>query len=106
MSAPINNIKNWSNVQLTEGENNDDSMNAIKYNKCCRQVRVWKEEVEQRACEEVECRQVEEQWRVEVERCRAEEQAKKHVSCFWLVMMELMVVRWRRLLHNSMARAR
>ena len=42
--------------------------------------------------EEVECHQGEEQWRVEAERHRAEEQAKKCVSCFWFVTMELMVL--------------
>ena len=42
-------------------------------------------------CKEVERRQAEEQQRVEVERRRAEEQAKKHVSHFCFVMMELMV---------------
>ena len=47
--------------------------------------------MEWRACEEVECCQAEEQQRLEVERHRAEEQAKKHVSCFWFVMTELIV---------------
>ena len=59
------NIKNWSDVQLVEDENNDNSMSATKYN---------------------------EQWRVEVERRRAKEQAKRWVSYSWLVMIELMVL--------------
>ena len=33
----------------------------------------------------------EEQWRLEAERHRVKKQAKKHVSCFWFVIMELMV---------------
>ena len=51
-----------------------------------------KDKAEQRACEKMKYNQVKDQWRVEVQRCRAEEQAKKCVSCFWLIMTELMVV--------------
>ena len=82
MAAPIDNIKNWSNVRLMEDGNNDNSVSAIRYNECWRQVRVHREEAEQRTCKEAEHCQVEEQWTVEAERCRAEEQAQKHVSLF------------------------
>ena len=91
MAALIDNIKHWSNTQLVENENNDNGMNATKYNKHWRQVRTHKE-TEWRVCEEAECHQVEEQWRMETERHRAEEQAKKWVSYSWLIVMELMVL--------------
>ena len=80
MSTSINNIKNWSDAQLKEDENNNDRVSTAKYNERWRQARVHKEEAEQRACEEAECHQVEEQWMVEVERHKAKEQAKKRVS--------------------------
>ena len=92
MPAPLGSIKTWSDVQLTEDENDDNGVSAIKYNERHRRARVRKEEAERRACEEVERRQAEEQRRVEAERCRAEEQAKRHVSGLCLVMTELMVV--------------
>ena len=92
MSAPIDNIKNWSDMQLTEDENDDDSVSTAKYNEHHRRARACKEEAEQRACKEVERHQVEEQWRVKVERCRAEEQAKRRVSGLCLVMTELTVI--------------
>ena len=43
-----------------EDKTDDDSVGAAKYNECWRQARVYKEVVEQRACEEVEHCQVEE----------------------------------------------
>ena len=89
MSTPIDNIKSWSDVQLVEDENDDNSVSAAKYNEHCRRARACKEEAEQRACGEVEHRQAEEQRRVEVERRRAEEQAKRRVSHLWLAMTEL-----------------
>ena len=82
MSAPIDNIKNWSDPQLVDNKNDNDSVSTAKYNKCWRQARAHKEEAEWRACEKVEHHQAEEQWRVEAERCRAKEQAKKPVSGF------------------------
>ena len=92
MSAPIDNIKNWSDAQLMEDENDNNGVSTAKYNECCRQARVHKKEAEWRACKEAEHCQAEEQWRVEVKRHRAKEQAKKHVSGLWLIMTELMVV--------------
>ena len=67
MSASINNIKNWSNVQLVEDKNDNDSVSATKYNEHQRQARVYKEEVEQRAHKETEHHQAEEQQKVETE---------------------------------------
>ena len=75
-----------------EDINDEDGISAVKYNKCHRRVKGHKEEVEWRARKEVERRQVEEQQWLEAERYRAKEQAKKHVSCFWFVMMELMIL--------------
>ena len=92
MSAPLGSIRNWSDVQLMEDVNDEDSVSAMKYNKCWRGGKACKKEVEWRACEEAEHHEAEEQWRVETERHRAKEQAKKCVSCFWLVMMELTVL--------------
>ena len=92
MSTPIDSIKNLSDMQLAEDENDENGVSAAKYNERHRQARARKEEVEQRACEEAERHQVEKQQRVEVERCRAKEQAKRHVSGLWLVMTELMAV--------------
>ena len=100
MSTPLGSIRTWSDVQLVEDVNNEDGISTVKYNERWRQVKACKEEVEWRAWEEAEQmvweeaeqRACEEQWRVEVERHRAEEQAKKCVSCFWFVMMELMVL--------------
>ena len=92
MSATIDNIKNWSDMQLVEDKNDNDGISVAKYNKCCRRVRACKKEVEQRAHKEVECHQAEEQQSVEVERCRAEEQAKKYVTHLWLIMTKLTVV--------------
>ena len=85
MSTPINNIKNWSDMQLMEDENNNHNVSVTKYTKFQRQVRACKEKMgwracekgEQRVCGRIECCQAEEQWRVEAERCRAEEQAKR-----------------------------
>ena len=79
-------------MQLIEDENDDDSVSAIKYNECQRQARTHKEEVEWRVHKEAKYHQAEEQQRVEAERCRAKEQAKKCISHFWLVMIELMVL--------------
>ena len=73
MSTPIDNIKNWSDVQLAEDKNNNDGVSTTKYNEHYRRARAHKEEVEQRACKEGEHRQAEEQWRVEAERHRAKE---------------------------------
>ena len=84
MSAPLGSIHNWSNMQLVEDVNNEDSVSATKYNKCQRRVKACKEEVQH-------C-QTEEQQRLEVERHRAKEQAKKCVSHFWFIMMELTVL--------------
>ena len=106
MSAPLGSIRTWSDAQLTEDVNDEDGINATKYNECRRQAKACKEEAERRVCKEAERHQAGEQWRVEAERHRVEEQAKKHVSCFWFVMTELMVFRWRRLLHDSAERAR
>ena len=53
-AAPIDNIKNWSNVQLMEDENNDNSVSTAKYNECWRWIKAHKEEVEWRAWEEAE----------------------------------------------------
>ena len=92
MSAPLGSIRNWFNMQLMEDVNDKDDISATKYNKHQRQAKGYKEEVEWRAHEKVECHQAEEQQRLEVERHRAKEQAKKCVSCFWFVMMELMVL--------------
>ena len=76
------------------------SLPSLPYNECRRQAKACKEEVEWRAWEEAEQiaweeaerRAHKEQWRVEAERRRAKEQAKKHVSHFWFVMTELMVL--------------
>ena len=100
MSAPLGSIKTWSDVQLMEDINDEDSVSAAKYNKRQRRAKARKEEAEQRAreeaeqiaWEEAEQRACEEQWRVEAERRKAEEQAKKHISHFWLVMIELTVL--------------
>ena len=32
MSAPIDNIKNWSDAQLAEDENDNNGVSAAKYN--------------------------------------------------------------------------
>ena len=92
MSAPLDSIKTWSDVQLAEDVNDKDGVSAAKYNEHRRQAKVRKEEVERRARKEAEHRQAEEQRRLEVERRRAEEQAKKHVSHLWFVMTELTVL--------------
>ena len=92
MSTPLGSIKTWSDVQLVEDKNDDDGMSTAKYNECQRRARARKEEAERRAREEAECCQAEEQRRVEAERRRAEEQAKRHVSHFCFVVMELMVL--------------
>ena len=73
MSTPVGSIKTWSNAQLVEDVNNEDSVSAAKYNEHRRRAKACKEEVEQRAREEAERR-------AEVERHKAEEQAKKRVS--------------------------
>ena len=65
-----------------------------------------KEEAEQSVHKKAEHHQVEEQQRVEVERCRAKKQARKHVSHFLAHYDEADSSRQRRLLCNSMARAR
>ena len=54
MFTPLRSITTWSNTQLMENENNKDSVSTTKYNKQRRYAKVWKEEVEQRVCEEVE----------------------------------------------------
>ena len=92
MSTPLGSIRIWSNAQLVKDVNNKDGVGTMKYNKCWRQVKVQKEEVEWRAHEEAERRQAEEQWRLEAERHAAEEQAKRQVSHFWFVMTELTVL--------------
>ena len=46
MAALIDNIKNWSDTQLMEDKNKNNSMSAAKYNEHQRQVRACKEEVE------------------------------------------------------------
>ena len=97
MSAPLGSIRTWSDAQFAEDVNDEDSISAAKYNEHQRRVKARKEEVEQRAWEEAEWmareeaeqRACEEQQRVEAERRKAEEQAKKHVSHFCFVMMEL-----------------
>ena len=91
MSAPIGSIKTWSNAQLMEDVNDEDSVSATKYNERQRRAKAHKEEAERRVREETERHQAEEQRRVEAERRRAEEQAKKRVSRLWLVMTELTV---------------
>ena len=91
MSAPLGSIVTWSDAQLMEDVNDEDGVSAMKYNERWRRAKARKKEAEWRAREEVEHCQVEEQWRVEAERCRAEEQAKKCVSHFCFVMMELTV---------------
>ena len=48
-------------MQLTKDKNDNDGMSTTKYDECWRQVRAYKEEAEQRACEEVEHYQAEEQ---------------------------------------------
>ena len=60
MSTPIDDIKNWSDVQLMEDENNNDGMSTTKYNEHWRWVKTHKEEAEQRAHEKTECHQAEE----------------------------------------------
>ena len=81
MSLSIGSIRTWSNAQLTEDVNNKDGVSAVKYNEHWRQVKVYKEEVEQRAWEEAEwMAQEEAEQRAEVERHKAEEQAKNRVS--------------------------
>ena len=91
MSAPLGSIMTWSDVQLTEDVNDEDSVSAAKYNERQRRAKVCKEEAERRARKEAERCQAEEQRRVEVERRRAKEQAKKRVSHFCFVMTELTV---------------
>ena len=54
MSTPLRSITTWSDVQLTENENDKDSMSAAKYNEQRRCAKVWKEEAEQRVCKEAE----------------------------------------------------
>ena len=54
MSAPLRSITTWSDAQLVENENDKDSMSAAKYNEQQRCAKVWKEEAEQRVCEEAE----------------------------------------------------
>ena len=81
----------WSDAQLAEDVNDEDSVSAVKYNERQRRAKACKEEAEQRARKEAERRQAEEQCRVEVERCRAEEQAKKRISHLCFVMTELTV---------------
>ena len=92
MSTPLGSIRTWSDAQLAEDVNDEDGVSAVKYNERRRQAKACKEEAEQRACEEVECRQAEEQRRLEAERRMAEEQAKRWISHFWFVMMELTVL--------------
>ena len=65
MSAPLGSIKTWSDAQLAEDVNDEDSVSAAKYNEQRRRAKACNEEAEQRA---------------EVERCKAKEQAKKRVS--------------------------
>ena len=73
MSTPLGSIQNWSDAQLTEDMNDKDGVSVAKYNERQRQAKVWKEEVEWRACEEAEHCQAEEQQRLEAERRRSEE---------------------------------
>ena len=81
MSTPLGSIRTWSDTQLTEDVNDEDGVNATKYNECQRQVKVCKEEAEWRAQKEAEqMAQEEVEQRAEVERCKAEEQARKRVS--------------------------
>ena len=88
MSTPLGSIRNWSDVQLAEDINDEDSVSTTKYNERQRRAKARKEEVERRAREEAEQiareeaerRVREEQQRVEAERHKAEEQAKKRVS--------------------------
>ena len=81
MSTLLGSIRTWSDVQLTEDINDEDSVSAAKYNKRRRRVKACKEEVERRVWEEAEWMAREEvEWRAEVERHKAEEQAKKRVS--------------------------
>ena len=82
----------WSDAQLAEDVNNEDSVSAAKYNERRRRAKARKEEAERRARKEAERRQAEEQRRLEAERRRAKEQAKKRVSRLWLVMTELTVL--------------
>ena len=49
MSVLLDSIRNWSNAQFVEDVNDEDSISAVKYNECWRQVKAHKEEVEQRA---------------------------------------------------------
>ena len=81
MSTPLGSIRTWSDAQLMEDINDEDDISAVKYNKCWRQAKACKEEVEQRAWEEAEQMAWEEvERRMEVERHKAEEQAKKRMS--------------------------
>ena len=52
MSTSIDNIKNWSDVQLVEDENDNNGVSTAKYNKCQRQARACKEEAEHYQVEE------------------------------------------------------
>ena len=52
--CPLGSIRNWSDTQLAEDVNDEDSISTAKYNECWRQVKACKEEVEWRVWEEAE----------------------------------------------------
>ena len=69
--SDINNIKNWSDAELKENDNDPDDLSAAKFNEWRRRMRAKKEEEDWKKAEAAAAAK---------RRVQAEEAAKKRVS--------------------------
>ena len=69
--SDINNIKNWSDAELKEDDNDPNDLSAVKFNEWRRRMRAKKEEEDWKKAEAAAAAK---------QRVQAEEAAKKRVS--------------------------